>query len=81
MFDELFNDIVDNFFKESEDTINKMRNYKKEREWKKNKYDEIRANIDKELGKELRQKLKDENRSIANWITENAKEYIKTALQ
>lgn len=57
-----------------------MRNYKKEREWKKNKYDEIRANIDKELGSKLRQKLKDENRSIANWITENAKEYIKTAL-
>ncbi len=53
------------------------RDYKKEREWQLKKYDEIRANIDKELGNELRAKLKSENKTIASWITENAKKYLK----
>lgn len=53
------------------------RNYKKENEWKKNKYEEVRANIDKEIGEELKKKLKSENKSIASWITENAKRYLK----
>lgn len=53
------------------------RNYKKEREWQLNKYDQIRANIDKELGTELRKKLKEDGKSIAGWITENAKKYLK----
>lgn len=52
------------------------RDYKKEREWKIKKYDEIRANIDKELGTLLREKLKKENITIASWITTNAKKYI-----
>ena len=51
------------------------RNYKKEREWKIKKYDEIRANIDKELGTLLREKLKKENITIASCITTNAKKY------
>lgn len=54
------------------------RNYKKEYDWQVSKYDEIRAKIDKELGTKLRLKLKAENKTIASWITENAKEYIKT---
>ena len=54
-----------------------QRNYKKEHEWKIKKYDEIRANIDKELGTELREKLKEEGKSIASWVTENAKKYLK----
>lgn len=54
-----------------------MRNYKKEREWQLKKYDQIRANIDKTLGQELRKKLKEENKTIAGWITENAEEYLK----
>lgn len=54
-----------------------MRNYEKERKWQLEKYDEIRAKIDKELGTELRAKLKKENRSIANWITDNAKKYLE----
>lgn len=33
------------------------RNYKKEREWQLKKYDQIRANIDKELGTALREKI------------------------
>ena len=53
------------------------RNYQKEREWKIKKYDEIRAYIDKELGAKLRLKLKRENKTIASWIKDNAKEYIK----
>ena len=53
------------------------RNYQKEREWKIKKYDEIRANIDKELGVKLRLKLKQENKTIASWIKENAETYIE----
>ena len=54
-----------------------MRNYQKEREWANQKYDEIRANIDKELGTRLREKLKQENKTIAQWIKENAEEYLR----
>lgn len=53
------------------------RNYQKEREWQLKKYDQIRANIDKELGTELREKLKEEGKSVASWVTENAKKYLK----
>lgn len=53
------------------------RNYEKEREWQLKKYDQIRANIDKELGTELREKLKKEGKSIAGWVTDNAKKYLK----
>lgn len=54
-----------------------MRNYQKEREWANKKYDEIRANIDKELGTQLREKLKQENKTIAQWVKENAEKEIK----
>ncbi len=54
-----------------------MRNYEKEREWQLKKYDQIRANIDKELGTALREKIKSEGKSIASWVTENAKKYLK----
>lgn len=53
------------------------RNYQKENEWKKNKYEEIRGSIDKELGLELRKQLQSEGKSVAEWITENAKKYLK----
>lgn len=53
------------------------RNYEKEREWQLKKYDQIRANIDKELGTALRKKIKSEGKSIASWVTENAKKYLK----
>lgn len=53
------------------------RNYKKENEWAKQKYTRILADIDKDLGIELKEKLKNEGRSIASWITENAKKYLK----
>ena len=52
------------------------RNYKKELKWRKEKYDEIRASIDKNLGLELKKKLKEENKSIAKWISENAYKYL-----
>lgn len=54
-----------------------MRDYKKENEWKKNKYIEIRANIDKELALSLKEKLKLNKITVAGWIKENAKKYIK----
>lgn len=52
------------------------RNYQKEHEWSKNKYVRILADIDKNLGNELKEKLKYEGKSIASWITENAKKYL-----
>ena len=53
------------------------RNYKKESEWAKTKYTRILADIDKNLGNELKEKLKNEDKSIASWVTENAKKYLK----
>ena len=53
------------------------RNYEKEREWSKNKYVRILGDIDKDLAEKLKAKLKEENKSIASWISENAKKYLK----
>lgn len=53
-----------------------MRDYQKEMQWKKQKYDEIRANIDINLGKKLRQKLKENGETIAGWVSKKAKEEI-----
>lgn len=53
------------------------RNYEKERNWAKTKYSRVLADIDKELADDLKTKLKEDNKSIASWITENAKEYLK----
>lgn len=52
------------------------RNLKKEREWAKGKYSRILADIDKELATELKLKLSAEKKSIASWISENAKAYL-----
>ena len=52
------------------------RNYEKEKNWAKNKYTRILADIDKELAEELKDKLKENNISIASWITTNAKKYL-----
>lgn len=54
-----------------------MRNYKKENEWKKKKYIEIRAYIDKEIGEKLKISLQKKGKSIASWIRDNANEYLK----
>ena len=53
------------------------RNIKKEKEWAKTKYTRILADVDKQLGDELKAKLKGEGKSIASWITDNAKKYLK----
>lgn len=53
------------------------RNIQKEKEWAKTKYTRILADIDKDLGNALKEKLKNEEKSIASWITENAKKYLK----
>lgn len=53
-----------------------MRNYKKEGEWRKNKYDTIYVNIDKKLGENLRKKLSENHQSISSWVTEKAREYL-----
>jgi hypothetical protein len=55
-----------------------MRNYKKEVEWRKNRYTEIKANIDKKLGENLKEKIKKENKTISGWIAEKAREYLNT---
>lgn len=53
-----------------------MRNYKNEIEWRKKKYIEIRAYINKETATKLKLKLKSQNRTVANWLEENAKNYL-----
>lgn len=53
------------------------RNYKSERKWQLKKYDQIRANIDKELGTKLRKKLKDEKKTVASWVRDNAEKYVE----
>lgn len=53
------------------------RNYQKENEWQKGKYETIFAKIPKELGVKLRLKLKQENKTIASWIKDNAETYIE----
>ena len=53
------------------------RNLNKEDIWAKEKYERINARIDKKLGIELKEKLQDEKKSIASWITECAKKYLK----
>lgn len=53
------------------------RNIEKEYDWSKQKYEAIFARIEKKLGLELKQKLKNDGISTAEWITENAKKYLK----
>ncbi len=53
------------------------RNIKKEYEWNRKRYTRILGDIDKELGNELKEKLKNEGKSVSGWITENAKKYLK----
>lgn len=53
------------------------RNYEKEREWAKNKYSRVLGDIDKELAEKLKLKLKEENKSIASWLTECANKYLE----
>lgn len=53
------------------------RNTNKEYEWSKEKYETINARIDKQLGIELKEHLKNNGISVASWITENAKKYLK----
>lgn len=53
------------------------RNYKKEREWLLENYKEVRANIKKDLAEEFRKKLKEERRSVAEWMTEEIEDYLE----
>jgi hypothetical protein len=54
----------------------KKRNYVKENAWQKEKYTLVKAHIDKQLGLELKEKLKNNNKTIASFITDNAKKYL-----
>ena len=56
-----------------------MRNIKKEYEWKKNKYVRVLADVDKELGEEFKEKIKNDTKyqSISEWLTEQIKKYLK----
>ena len=53
------------------------RNTKKEYEWSKQKYTRKHGDIDKELRDKIKEKLKNEEKSIASWITDCAKKYLK----
>ena len=55
------------------------RNYSKESEWRKQKYERIYACIDKDLGLQLKEKIKNDSKyeSISEWIAEQAEEYLK----
>lgn len=53
------------------------RDTKAEYKWAKQKYTRILGDIDKELGDALKEKLKQEKKSVASWITDNAKKYLK----
>ncbi len=53
-----------------------MRNYKNEAKWAKEKYERIDARIDKQIGQELKRVLKQNETSMATWITESALVYL-----
>ncbi len=53
------------------------RDYQREMNWRKDKYTRIDCFIDKNLGEDLKEKLKKNHKSIAMWVTENAEEYLK----
>lgn len=53
-----------------------MRNYKKEYENNKKNYERFNIAIDKKLGIKLKNKLKEENISIAKWITDIAENFL-----
>lgn len=53
-----------------------MRNYKNEAKWAKEKYERIEAKIDKDIGKELKRVLKQNDTSMTTWITESALVYL-----
>lgn len=53
------------------------RKYDNEYEWSKEKYEPVNARIDKKLGIELKEQLKNDGKSVAQWISENAKKYLK----
>lgn len=54
-----------------------MRNYKRESERAKVLYDNIQVKINKELGLKLRRKLKEDERTIAEFVSTSAKEYLE----
>lgn len=53
-----------------------MRDTKKEYSKSKEIYEPIFARVDKSIGVELKKTLEKENKSLASWITENAKRYL-----
>lgn len=57
--------------------MDKKEHYKRHAKWQKQKYTRIVADIDKQLGIDLKDKVKQNNISIAGWITQHAKEYLK----
>lgn len=52
------------------------RNYDKEVEWARNKYERFYISIDKELGKAFKEKLKSENKAINDVFREFVKKYV-----
>lgn len=54
-----------------------MRNYEKESQWEKNKYERMQCKIDKELGIKFKEYLKENGISFADWLRKKIKEELK----
>lgn len=57
------------------------RNYKKEAEWAKEKYERIECKIDKKVGQTLKRILKENKTPLAFWLTVSALVYINVKEQ
>ena len=53
------------------------RNFKKENEWRKNKYKRYVVDIEKDLAEEFSEKLKNDGKPYSIWVKENIKKYLK----
>lgn len=53
------------------------RNYEKESAWEKEKYERIVGKIDKELGIDFKNALKNNGTNFSQWLTNEAKKYLK----
>lgn len=54
-----------------------MRDFKKETEWRKNKYKRLVADVDKDIANKFQEQLKKDNIKFSDWIKENIKNYLE----
>lgn len=56
-----------------------MRNYKKEAEWSKGKYERIEVKIDKEEGQKFKKRLKEKGITASKFFKEKIKNFLENA--